>query len=138
ARRWRVPAHDHQPDVLRIPMTAALALPGHNSPPLAEALADEHATLTARAAEIVAASARLPASVDDDEMAGRVADVMRQTTACAKALDGARVTAKEPYLEGGRAVDGFFKKHSDPLAGVKKKAQQLLDAFAQRKADAER
>jgi hypothetical protein len=119
-------------------MTATAALIGHNSPPVAEALADEHATLTARAASIVEAATRLPASVDDDETAGRVADFTRQINACTKALDNARVSAKEPFLDGGRAVDGFFKKHSDPLAGVKKKAQQLLDAFAQRKADAER
>lgn len=103
-----------------------------------EYLADTNMNLIARRDELVAAAARIPDAIEDEGTARNVSDFLRQCTACAKAADAARVGAKEPYLEGGRAVDGFFKQISDPLEKVKRTTEARLTLYLRAKADRER
>lgn len=118
---------------------------GHNRPPpdlltgeeLHAKLAEEHAALMARRDELLAAGGRIPAITDED-VARKVSDFVKQITAAAKAADGARVAEKEPFLEGGRAVDGFFKAISDPLTTLKKNVERRLTDYLREKEAAER
>lgn len=119
------------------------AQPGHNLGPQSDAdalrarLAEANEKLLSRADELLAAEGRLPA-IDGDDGAGKASDYIKQVTACAKALDTARVGAKEPFLEGGRTVDGYFKKIADPLLGLKQRVDRKLSEYLRAKADAER
>ena len=117
----------------------------HNNPPpdllvgdaLRNRLADESAALIRRRDDLLAAEARLPV-IDSEDVARKVSDFVKQIAAAAKAADGARVAAKEPYLDGGRVVDGFFKAISDPLATLKKNVERKLTEYLREKEAAER
>ncbi len=121
----------------------SLAPRDHNEPPdeielLRQRLTDSNSPLIDRGAELVAMKARLPASCDDEDTAQKLADAVKACTAYTKNADAARVSAKEPFLASGRAVDGFFKALSDPVDRVKQAAGALLTAYQRRVADEER
>jgi hypothetical protein len=117
----------------------------HNRPPadlttgevLREQLRDEFATLLERRDELVAAELRVP-DVNDEDTARKVSDFIKQIQAVIKAADAARVARKEPYLEGCRGIDGFFKAIAEPMEKTKRKVEALLTDFLRRKADKER
>lgn len=118
-------------------MTDALTdLIGHNSPPpdlllgeaLREKLAEENGQLIARRDELLAAAARIP-PIDSDDVAGRVSDYIKQLTALTKAAESKRAGAKEPYLEGGRNIDGFFRAITDPVARAKTAIERRLTDY---------
>lgn len=119
------------------------ALVGHNRAPfdidfIREELADEHRSLLERRDELLAAGARVPA-IDNEDAARKVTDFIRQIAAATKAADAARVAAKEPYLEGGRVVDGFFRPIMDPLSDLKKSVERrLTDYLREKEAQARR
>lgn len=114
-----------------------------NSTPMSDAealqsrLAEDNQALIKRQVDLIGAEERLPEIANDDS-AGKVSDYIKQVTSCAKALDTARVGAKEPFLEGGRTVDGFFKGYADPLAALKKRVEGKLGTYLREKEAAER
>lgn len=115
----------------------------HNRPPsdaeiLHDKLKQENERLIARRDELLAAVDRVPAEIDSDELAGRIADQIKQLTAAYKATDIARVSAKEPHLEAGRVVDGFFKAITEPLYSAKQKVEARLTVWQRKKAEEER
>ncbi len=118
----------------------ALAEIGSNNPPpdlllgdaLRDRLLDEHSKLLKRRDELVAAAARIP-PIDSEEIAQKVSDFLVQVGAVQKAATAARVKEKEPYLEGGRGVDGFFANISAPLEGVKTGVGIKLTRYMQAK-----
>ncbi len=118
-------------------MTDALAeLLHHNNPPpdllagdaLREKLASENNDLIRRRDELLAAATRIPA-IDSDDIAGRVSDYIKQLTALTKAAESKRTGAKEPYLEGGRNIDGFFRAITDPVAKTKTAIERRLTDY---------
>lgn len=119
--------------------------PGSNFPPkdlllgdaLRARLRDEHLGLLDRVDALVAASLRVPPIVDED-IARKVADFVRQVAACIKAAQVERVGEKEPYLEGGRAIDGFFAVPIGVLEAIKAKQTADLTKYQQAKEAAER
>lgn len=127
-------------------MADALAtLLGDNRPPpdllvgeaLHEKLRDENQDLIKRRDELLSAAARVPA-INDDDMAGKVGDFIKQLTALTKASESKRTDAKDPYLDGGRSVDGFFKGISDPVLKVKTGIEKRLTDYLREKEAAAR
>lgn len=121
--------------------------PGGNNPPpelkvgddLREALAREHAALVKRKDDLLAAEVRVPAEIADEDQAKKAADYIKLVSAAAKAANTVRVGTKEPYLEGGRIVDGFFTAGiCEPLTSLKGRVEVKLNAYLRRKAEAER
>jgi hypothetical protein len=118
---------------------------GSNHPPrdlltgdaLREKLRDENNALLARADELLEAAARVP-DITDEGLAQKASDFIKQLMALHKAAETARVGAKEPYLEGGRGVDGFFRAITDPIATAKVTVERKLTKFLRAKADRER
>lgn len=116
---------------------------GHNNPPnpielLRDELTRNAAKLVQRRDELIAAAGRVPEAIETEEVAGRAGDFIKQLTAAHKATEAARVAAKEPHLEAGRVVDGFFKQLTDPLTQAKKAIEARLGSFLKKKADEER
>lgn len=116
---------------------------GHNKPPsAAELLRQDLETATegfrARRDELLAAADRVPPEIDSEELAGRVADFIKQLTAAHKAAETARIGAKEPHLEAGRIVDGVFKSITEPLYAAKQKIEARLTLWQRKVAEAER
>lgn len=127
-------------------MSDALAeLLNHNNPPpdllvgesLREKLQDENRDLVKRRDELLAAAGRIP-PIDSDDIAGRVSDFVKQLTALHKAAEAKRTGAKEPYLEGGRNIDGFFKLITDPVEKTKVAVQRQLTIYLRDKEEAAR
>lgn len=118
-------------------------LAGHNRPDPLEILRDEleaeNHELIKRKDQLLAGAGRMPETVEDDEAAGKFADMVKLVTAATKAADAARVARKEPFLEGGRAVDGFFKSRiGEPLEKAKKTIEGRLSVYLRAKAERER
>lgn len=115
---------------------------GHNRPDLAAELRSQleldNADILKRRDELLASVARMPATIGDDDMAGKFGDQIKLITGCTKAAEDRRTTAKEPYLAAGRAVDGFFKGVSEPLTKAKQGVERTLTAYLRAKAEAER
>lgn len=120
---------------------------GHNRPPadllvgdaLREKLAEEHAALLRRAAEILASKSEGIPEVSDDDKAQRAADFIKQCSAVVKHGEAARASVKEPYLEGGRVIDSFFHtKIRDPLTDLANRVRDKLTVYSRAKADRER
>ena len=112
---------------------------GHNiGNTLHEDLRATHGDLHERADELTAAFARVPATIEDDTLAGKCADFVKQINACQKDADDRRVKAKAPYLEAGKTIDAFFKQIGDELGGVKTAVIARLSSYQQKRAEAER
>jgi len=115
---------------------------GRNEPPPAEMLRqnldEKHRALLRRRDELLAAADRVPPEVIDEAVAGRVSDFIKQMAAAYKTAEAARVAEKEPHLEAGRVVDGWFKRITDPLSGAKRMIEGRLTSYQRAKAEAER
>ena len=109
-----------------------LSIGGNNPPSDVETLkinlAENNKELLKRAADLIEAADRMPTQIDDDNQKADVTTFLGQIVKCDKALEGVRVTEKEPYLSLGRVVDGFFKSQQDALNRVRLKVKPLLDA----------
>ena len=115
---------------------------GDNNPPSAQGaflseLESRHGPLIERRAALIEAGERVPEAIEDQETAGKAADFIKQLGAHEKAANKARTGEKEPYLERGRWVDGWFKGAAvDGIAALKKTVTDRLTAY-QRKVAAE-
>ena len=124
---------------------AFAALLGDNNPPadllvgapLREKLQEENQDILDRCDELLEGANRIP-PITDDDIAGKVGDYIKQLTALNKTAEARRTGAKEPYLEGGRHIDGFFKAVTDPVLKVKTNVERTLTIYAREKADSER
>ncbi len=120
------------------------ALTGHNQPPTDEQaflnlLQERHPDLVQRKKDLLDASLRAPKTIDSDATAGKFADFIKQMTAFEKACGKTRAAAKEPYLEGGRLVDHYFKVILvEKISEAKQLMTRALTIYQTAKADAER
>lgn len=118
---------------------------GHNAPPrdllledaLRERLFDENLALVQRRDALLEAGQRIT-DINNDEIAAKAGDFIKQIMAVVKAAEAARISEKEPYLDGGRQIDGFFKKISEPLERFKRGIEHELTFYLRGKAETER
>lgn len=108
------------------------------SNPLLERLAEQYKERAARADELAAALARVPAEIEDKDTAERVTSFIKQVKSEAKALEGLRVAEKEDFLKGARTVDAFFKRLADHLTSTAKALEERLNAYFRRLEQEER
>lgn len=123
----------------------AIAEPGHNMPPLSDdealrqALGERAAALIKRRDELLEGIKRAPAVIENDEVAGTMGDFsQKQIAACINALKDRRVAEKEPFLSGGRTVDGYFHSIMKPLEDGKATIDARRKTYLDKKAAAER
>jgi hypothetical protein len=116
---------------------------GHNAPPnladeMAGKLVEAYGSLTQRAADLTAAFARVPATVDNEDVKNKCSDFVKQLRAVVKDAESHRVAEKEPFLATGKRVDGFFKGIADPLDAIATSVLKRMTAYDKVKAEAER
>ena len=73
----------------------------------------------------------------NDELA-TLGDNKELIRALNKTAEGRRVEVKQPFLDGGKAVDGWFKRLMEPLEEPRAKIQSLMDDYGHRLEAAER
>ena len=111
--------------------------PPEDVDPLRDRLSDDYRDLISSQTSLLADTESF-STIEDEEAAEKTADFIKQITTCFKALEGARVAEKEPFLKSGRTVDGFFKKLTDALAAAKKEVERTLTIYQRKKAEEER
>lgn len=97
---------------------AAIAELGHNNPPeptLVETLAISNKELLDRMNAAMEAAVGAPADIASQEEQNKAAEIIKILRSCELALDAERKKVKEPYLEAGKQVDGFFNSRIDKL-----------------------
>src|SRR4051812_35770148 len=72
-------------------------------------------------------------SIDDDETLGEIAENVRMVKALVKTADNRRTDQKRPFLEGGRAVDAWFRLFGAPFDAPLAAIQAVMDAYGKRK-----
>ena len=107
----------------------------NRSPSMTEELALKYFGLTHRADELVAGAANVPAEIADDATAGKVADFVKQIMDCGKDAKAGHKTEKEPHLNAGRAVDGFFNAIIGKLDEVKRLIEARETKYRSAKAE---
>lgn len=117
-----------------------------NFPPLVLAfLEDEYANVPTRVTELLDQARALPTTVDDDDVMGRYAKLIKELRDEAGKIEAFRVKETEPYLRGKQAVDNFFFTQAEKCQRRDRKAklgaldvlQARLDDYNQRKLAAE-
>lgn len=84
-----------------------------------ENLSERHPDVVKRSADLAGMLERAPKAVDNEDDANKISEAIRQCTAFIKIATETRVKEKEPYLAGGRAVDGFFTNLIDAVQKTK-------------------
>ena len=111
--------------------------PPADADPLRDRLGDDYGEMIARSDELLGAFDRAPGDITDAN-AGPMTDFIKQIGAHVKTLDKARVAEKEPYLQGGRTVDGFFKTMTGKLEKSASALRSRLTLYERVKAAIER
>ncbi len=68
-------------------------------------------------------------SIETEETQGVAADIVAQIRGCAKSVEDRRKKQKEPWLDGGKVVDAYFKKIADTLVSTAP-IERLQTAYA--------
>lgn len=136
----RVPSQPSEPDGAENPRAV---LGGNRPPPDEQARADFNEAIRShkinirgRIADLLGSAGR--AVANDDESAGRCAELIRQMSAIEKAVDDERVDVKAPYLAAGRAIDESAKSLVAELGTAKAKVRNMAEAYLRQKAAAEK
>lgn len=96
---------------------------------IADNLAEKHGDLVKRTDALLASAGRIPTVVDpktgkanitDAETSKRLADLINMFTKLITKADNIRDEEKDPYWEGGKAVDGWFSNKIISRAKVQK------------------
>jgi hypothetical protein len=114
---------------------------GHNRPPVEKQgvadfndAIDKHADLRQKILDLIGSAER--AFVDDEESAGRAAELIRQMGAAEKIVDEERKKVKEPYLTAGRRIDETARTLIHRLSQAKVEVRRMTEDFM-RKREAE-
>jgi rRNA maturation endonuclease Nob1 len=115
---------------------------GHNRPPLDELIPEEFRTELLREKpefltklhDLVEAANRAQA-VDDDTL-GRCGNLVNAYRACANHIDATHKAVKQPYLDGGRLVDGEKNALRGQVDAARAKVEGIANAFTAKR-DAE-
>lgn len=116
---------------------------GHNKPPsnveaIQIGLRERFPALIARRAELLEAQAKAPKEVNDEETARTTTDRVRQLQAGIALMEETRKLEKQPHMDAGAAIDGFFNTMKGDLDIAKRAETVKLTAFSDRKEAAER
>lgn len=111
----------------------------NNPPPLKDRLQADHAKMAEAVAEIIAKANDLAAkTIEDDEGVSEFSDLIKDLAKYSKRVEAIRVDEKEPFLESGRVVDGFFKEFDNRLKKASTALNAVLTRYLNEKAARER
>lgn len=98
------------------------------------------AALVSRRDELLAGLTAMLAAVpliETNEQLGDFAENKSLVSTLKKTGEAQRTAAKAPFLDGGRAVDGWFAKLMEPLAQPLATVQSAMDAYGRKLREAE-
>ncbi|MBU6232444.1 hypothetical protein KGP36_07460 [Patescibacteria group bacterium] len=89
------------------------------APDIVSLLPLECEDLIERAGQLFKAADRVPKELADDEQSGKTGDFVKQINAFLSEAEASRKRIKQPYLDCGKAIDGFFSGLTEPVEKVK-------------------
>lgn len=92
-----------------------VAVPADPVAAVKDHLATSYRDLVGRFSDLEADCARVPDPIESGEEAGLVTDFIAQCQAQLRQAEAAHKIEKASFLEGGRTVDGFFKRRCESL-----------------------
>lgn len=109
---------------------ARLGIGGNNPPEitLADQLREKHAPALAKLDTLAERANKAPKEITSDEDVAALSDIAADARDERKTLDAIRTAEKDPFLKGGREVDGFFR---DPI----ERATRIETVLTQRVTD---
>ena len=111
---------------------------GNNPPSLEELLAEKAASLVAEMNKIGVEAKGAPEVVKTEDDLDKVGNIIVRANKVVRSLEEMRKFEKQPFLDGGRTVDGFFKTHLDKLAKTISILDRRANVYTQEKLAAER
>lgn len=117
---------------------------GHNNPPeetpptISETLQLSAADLIGKVQPLADRANKLPRVINTEDELNAVAPVVVDAKQLVKNLEAARKAAKQPYIDGGKEVDGFFNPVKDRIGKIVSVFEALASDFQRRKIAAER
>jgi hypothetical protein len=114
------------------------AVIGGNMPPLEEQLATAAQALIDRIEPIATRANALPRVIASEKDIETIAPVVIDAKNLSRELEKTREAQKKPFLEGGKAVDGFFKPMTTRLDRIVSAFEGLTSQFQRDRAAAER
>lgn len=111
---------------------------GHNRPPIIEVLSDTQAALLGEVEALARLAGGAPTEVQGEADLDTMGKLVRAAADLWKRADAARAAEKEPYLVGGREVDGFFKTPLDRLDRIKKVMTDRASIYQRKVAEEKR
>lgn len=105
---------------------------------LKEILDSANDDLMKRLGQFEESLSRTPEKIADQETAGKVADFVAVVIAAEKRLEDRFSPSKEPFLRGGRLVDGYFNDFRRAFGGIKQTLLQRVQAYQDDLREAER
>lgn len=112
------------------------AVIGGNKPPLDEQVvidlneALSEKGITKRIAELIASFERAPTVIENADTAGKVADLIKQMSAAAKAVTAERETINRPILNAQRSLKGRADSIIDDLQSAANGLTDRIETFA--------
>lgn len=109
---------------------------GHNQGPvtMADTLADRYKAFISTAEEALASAKTVPARVDDEDTAGKVAELARKMRETEKQLEDAFDAEKAPHQLVITQIQGFFKTWLDRISTERKRVAAINKDYTDRKA----
>lgn len=104
----------------------------------ADELARDHASHGTSLLKLELRASTCPSTIDDDDISGRWQDVVKAIDASIKNIEADRVATKEPYLQAGRVIDGFFGDLKARASRTRAAVANPIEAYLIRKRNAER
>ena len=144
-----------EPDLGENPASNPRAVMGANEPPLEDriamefrdALLEERPDFVTRMETAIAAVARaivtnedgkLQLVSEDEETLGKAGDLDKILRACDGHISDTHKTVKQPYLDGGRAVDAEKNRLVHPITEARSKLRDGMNAFMAKREAARR
>jgi hypothetical protein len=112
---------------------------GHNNPPpLREILTENYAHLAQEVEGLAERANAAPKVVKNEADLDAVGVVVKDAKNLLKQVDTARKAEKEPHLQAGREIDGFFKTFSERLERIASALESRATEYQRQKAAEER
>lgn len=99
------------------------------------AIDEQLAPRRTRWAELEESFGRAPAEIPDEHVAQKVTTLIAQMGALIRAIELSHQTAKQPWLDAGRTIDGIKNALADQVETAKRTLEQRLTAYQTAKAD---
>lgn len=108
---------------------------GHNRPPkdaLTADLTDRNHDLALRQSRLLDLVKRQPKTAKDADDVKELGGVIRELREFNETLDAAHKEQKRPYLDAGRAVDGYFKGLAEPINAAMAVLNRIITVWQDR------